>query len=132
MNSASFVSAPAAPVVYLVEPIHKVPPKLSEPDIPDIMDLSWAFLERTFKEVTPVFEKAYMFFNYKAGRSTLNTLSDLEELCRLTNKPVEGRAVVAKAINALRRELQGHLEREPLLWPTSMLTLATCARGPWR
>jgi hypothetical protein len=65
-----------------------------------------------------------MFFDYKAGRSTLITLSDLEELCRLTNKPMEGRAVVAKAINALRRELQGHLEREQLLWPTSMLTLA--------
>jgi hypothetical protein len=37
---------------------------------------------------------------------------------------MEGRAVVAKAINALRRELQGHLERKQLLWPTSMLTLA--------
>jgi hypothetical protein len=111
-------------VVYLVEPIHRVPPKLSAPDISDIMDQAWTFLERTFKEVTPELEKAYMFFNYKAGRSTLNILSDLEELCRLTNKPVEGRAVVAKAINALRRELHGHLEREQLLWPASMLTLA--------
>jgi hypothetical protein len=104
--------------------MHRVPPKLSAPDIPDIMDRAWAFLERTFKEVTPELEKAYMFFDYKAGRSTLITLSELEELCRLTNKPMEGRAVVAKAINALRRELQGHLEREQLLWPTSMLTLA--------
>jgi hypothetical protein len=125
--SASFApAAPATPVVYPVpvEPIHRVPPKLSAPDIPDIMDRAWAFLERTFKEVTPELEKAYMFFDYKAGRSTLITLSDLEELCRLTNKPVEGRAVVAKAINALRRELQRHLEREQLLWLTSMLTLA--------
>jgi hypothetical protein len=124
VDSASFAPAPAAPVAYPVEPIHRVPPKLLAPDIPDIMDWAWAFMERTFKEVTPELEKAYMFFDYKAGRSTLNTLSDLEELCRLTNKPVEGRAVVAKANNALRRELQGHLEREQLLWPTSMLTLA--------
>jgi hypothetical protein len=79
-----------------VEPIHRVPSKLLAPDILDIMDRAWAFLKRTFKEVTPELEKAYMFFDYKAGRSTLNTLSDLEELCRLTNKPVEGRAVVAK------------------------------------
>jgi hypothetical protein len=122
VDSASFApAAPAAPVVYPVEPIHRVPPKLSAPDIPNIMDRAWTFLERTFKEVTPELEKAYMFFDHKAGRSTL---SDLEELCRLTNKPMEGRAVVAKAINALRRELQGHLEREQLLWPTSMLTLA--------
>jgi hypothetical protein len=124
VDSASFAPAPAAPVVYPVKPIHRVPPKLSAPDIPDIMDRAWAFLECTFKKVTPELEKAYMFFDYKSGRSTLNTLSDLEVLCRLTNKPVEGRAVVAKAVNALRRELQGHLEREQLLWPASMLTLA--------
>jgi hypothetical protein len=124
VDSASFAPAPAAPVVYPVEHIHKALPKLSAPDIPNIMDRAWAFLERTFKEVTPELEKAYMFFDYKSGRSTLNALSNLEELCRLTNKPVEGRAVVAKAINALRRELQGHLEREQLLWPTFMLTLA--------
>jgi hypothetical protein len=66
-----------------------------------------------------------MFFNNKAGRSMLNTLSDPEELCRRANKPVAGRAVMAKAINALRRELlQSHLEREQLLPPASMLTLA--------
>jgi hypothetical protein len=81
------------------------------PDIPDIMERARAFLERTFKEVTSELEKAYMFFDYKAERSTLITPSDLQELCRLTNKSMEGRAVVAKAINALRRELQGHLER---------------------
>jgi hypothetical protein len=115
--SASAV--PGAPVVYPMEPIHRAPPKLPPPDIPDIMDRAWAFLERTFKEVTPELEKAYMFFDYKAGRSTLLTLSALEELCRLTNKPMEGRAVVAKAINALRSELQGHLKREQLLWPAS-------------
>jgi hypothetical protein len=96
VDSASFVPAPAAPVVYPVEPIHRVPPKLSPPNIPDIMDRAWAFLERTFKEVTPESEKAHMFFDYKAARSTLNTLSDLEELCRLTNKPVEGRVVVGQ------------------------------------
>jgi hypothetical protein len=88
------------------------------------MDRAWAFLERTFKEVTPEVEKAYMFFDYKAGRSTIITLSTLEELCRLTGKPMEGRAVVSKAINALRRELQGHLEREQLLWSPAQLTLA--------
>jgi hypothetical protein len=93
------------------------------PDIPDIMDRAWALLERTFKEVTTELEKGYMFFDYKAGRSTLDTLSNMEELCRLTNKPVEGRTVVAKAINALHRELHVHLEQEQLLWPTSMLML---------
>jgi hypothetical protein len=113
-----------APAVYPAEPIHRAPPKLPPPDIPDIMDRAWAFLERTFKEVTPELEKAYMFFDYKAGRSTIITLSTLEELCRLTGKPMEGRAVVSKAINALRRELQGHLEREQLLWSPSQLTLA--------
>jgi hypothetical protein len=122
-------SAAATPVVYPVELIHRAPPKLAPPklplpDIPDIMDRAWAFLEPTFKEVMPELEKAYMFFDYKAGRSTIITLSTLKELCRLTNKPMEGRAVVAKAINAVRRELQGHLEREQLLWPASQLTLA--------
>jgi hypothetical protein len=48
VDSASFApAAPAAPVVYPAEPIHRVPPKLSAPDIPDIMDQAWAFLERT-------------------------------------------------------------------------------------
>jgi hypothetical protein len=37
---------------------------------------------------------------------------------------MEGRAVVSKAINALRRELQGHLKREQLLWSPAQLTLA--------
>jgi hypothetical protein len=116
--------SPVEAVVYPAEPIHRVPPKLPPPDIPDIMDRAWAFSERTFKEVTPEVERAYMFFDHKAGRSTILTLSALEELCRLTNKPTEGRAVVGKAINALRRELQGHLEREQLLWSPAQLTLA--------
>jgi hypothetical protein len=116
--------AAAAPADYPVEPIHRAPPKLPPPDILDIMDRAWAFLERTFKEVTPEVEKAYMFFDYKAGRSTIISLSTLEELCRLTGKPIEGRAVVSKAINALRRELQGHLDREQLLWSPAQLTLA--------
>jgi hypothetical protein len=115
---------PVEAVVYPAEPIHRVPPKLPPPDIPDIIDRAWAFLERTFKEVTPEVERAYMFFDHKAGRSTILTLSALEELCRLTNKPTEGRAVVGKAINALRRELQGHLEKEQLLWSPAQLTLA--------
>jgi hypothetical protein len=91
-------------VVYPAEPMYRVSPKLPPPDIPDIMDRAWAFLERTFKEVTPEVERASMFFDHKAGRSTILTLSALEELCRLTSKPTEGRAVVGKAINAMRRE----------------------------
>jgi hypothetical protein len=116
--------SPVEAVVYPAEPIYRVPPKLPPPDIPDIMGRAWAFLERTFNEVTPELEKAYMFFDYKAGRSTILTLSALSELCRLTGKPMEGRAVVAKAINALRRELRGHLEKEQLLWSPAQLTLA--------
>jgi hypothetical protein len=49
-------------VVYPAEPIYRLPPKLPPPDIPDIMVRAWAFLGRTFKEVTPELEKAYMFF----------------------------------------------------------------------
>jgi DNA segregation ATPase FtsK/SpoIIIE-like protein len=95
-------------------PVHHVPPKKPPPDDPTIMMDAYALLERTFPEVTPEVHKRYLYFKHTAGKTTIMTLHELRELCRLTKNPTEGRLVVEKAINALSDQLRKVLEAEVL------------------
>jgi hypothetical protein len=100
-----------------------VPPKKPPPDDPTILTDAYALLERTFPEVTPEVHKRYLYFKHTAGKTTIMTLHELRELCRLTKNPTEGRQVVEKAINALSDQLRKVLEAEVLQWSGSQLTL---------
>jgi hypothetical protein len=104
-------------------PVHHVPPKKPPPDDPTILTDAYALLERTFPEVTPEVHKRYLYFKRTAGQTTIMTLHELRELCRLTKNPTEGRPVVEKAINALSDLLRKVLEAEVLQWSGSQLTL---------
>jgi hypothetical protein len=73
--------------------------------------------------VTPEVHKRYLYFKHTAGKTTIMTLHELRELCRLTKNPTEGRPVVEKAINALLDQLRKVLEAEVLQWSGSQLTL---------
>jgi hypothetical protein len=84
---------------------------------------AYALLERTFPEVTPDVHKRYLYFKRMADQTTIMTLHELRELCRLTKNPTEGRAIVEKAINALSDQLRKVLEAEVLQWTGSQLTL---------
>jgi hypothetical protein len=107
----------------LQPPVHHVPPKKPPPDDPTILTDAYALLERTFPEVTPEVHKRYFYFKHTAGKTTIMTLHELRELCRLTKNPTEGRPVVEKAINALLDQLRKVLEAEVLQWSGSQLTL---------
>jgi hypothetical protein len=104
-------------------PVHHAAPKKPPPDDPTIMTDAYALLERTFSKVTPEVHKRYLYFKRTAGQTTIMTLHELRELCRLTKNPTEGRAVVEKAINALSDQLRKVLEAEVLQWSGSQLTL---------
>jgi hypothetical protein len=73
--------------------------------------------------VTPEVRKRYLYFKHTPGKTTLMTLHDLNELCRLTKNPTEGRPVLEKAINALSDQLRKVLEAETIQWTGSQLTL---------
>jgi hypothetical protein len=73
--------------------------------------------------VTPEVHKRYLYFKHTPGQTTIMTLHDLRELCGLTKKPMEGRPVVEKAINALLDQLRKVLEAETIQWTGSQLTL---------
>jgi hypothetical protein len=100
-----------------------VPPKKPPPDDPTILTDAYALPERTLPEVTPEVHKRYLDFKRTAGQTTIMTLHELRELCRLTKNPTEGRPVVEKAINALTDQLRKVLEAEVLQWSGSQLTL---------
>jgi hypothetical protein len=114
--------APAA-LPPLQPPIHHVPPNKPPPDDPTILTDAYALLERTFPEVTPEVHKRYLYFKHIPRKTTIMTLHDLRELCRLTKNPTEGRPVVKKAINALLDQLRKVLEAETIQWTGSQLTL---------
>jgi hypothetical protein len=78
----------------LQPPVHHVPPKKPPSDDPTILTDAYALLERTFPEVTPEVHKWYLYFKHTPGKTTIMTLHDLRELCRLTKNPTEGRPVV--------------------------------------
>jgi hypothetical protein len=80
-------------------------------------------LERTFPDVTSEIHKRYLYFKHTPGKTTIMTLHDLRELCRLTKNPMEGRPVVEKAINTLSDQLREVLEAETIQWTGSQLTL---------
>jgi DNA segregation ATPase FtsK/SpoIIIE-like protein len=122
---AGVASAPAPPpapagaavqvaLPHLQLPVHHVPPKKPPPDDLTILTDAYALLERTFPEVTPEVHKRYLYFKHTAGKTTIMTLHELRELCRLTKNPTEGRPVVEKAINALSDQLRKVLEAEVL------------------
>jgi hypothetical protein len=115
-------AAPAA-LPPLQPPVHHVPPKKPPPDDPTILTNAYALLERTFPEVTLEVHKRYLYFKHTPGKTTIMTLHDLRELCRLTKNPTEGRPVVEKAINALSDQLRKVLEAETIQWTGSQLTL---------
>jgi hypothetical protein len=119
--------APAA-LPLLQPPIHHVPPKKPPPDDPTILTDAYALLERTFPEVTPEVHKHYLYFKHTPGKTTIMTLHDLRELCRLTKNPIEGRPVVEKAINAA----QGFWRRRPSSGraPSSPSTTWRPGQGP--
>jgi hypothetical protein len=104
-------------------PVHHVPPKKPPPDDPTILTDVYALLERTFPEVTLEVHKRYLYFKHTPGKTTIMTLHELRELCRLTKNPTEGRPVVEKAINALSDQLRKVLEAETIQWSGSQLTL---------
>jgi hypothetical protein len=105
-------------------PVHHVPPKRPPPDDPTILTNAYALLKRTFPEMIPeVWHKRYLYFKHTAGKTTIMTLHELRELCRLTKNPTEGRPVVEKAINALSDQLRKVLETKVLQWSGSQLTL---------
>jgi hypothetical protein len=66
--------------------------------------------------VTPEVHKRYLYFKHTPGKTTIMTLHELRELCRLTKNPTEGRPVVEKAINALSDQLRKVLEAETIQW----------------
>jgi hypothetical protein len=105
--------APAA-LPPLQPPVHHVPPKKPPPDDPTILTDAYALLERTFSELTPEVHKRYLYFKHTPGKTTIMTLHDLRELCRLTKNPTEGRPVVEKAMNALLDQLRKVLEAETI------------------
>jgi hypothetical protein len=107
----------------LQPPVHHVPPKQPPPHDPTILTDAYALLERTFPEVTPEVHKRYLYFKHTPGKTTIMTLHDLRELCRLTKNPTDGRPVVEKAINALLDQLRKVLEAETIQWTGSQLTL---------
>jgi hypothetical protein len=100
-----------------------VPSKKPPPDDPTILTDAYALLERTFPEVTARVHKRYLYFKRTADQTTIMTLHELRELCRLTKNPTEGRPVMEKAINALSDQLRKVLEAEVLQWSGSQLTL---------
>jgi hypothetical protein len=106
----------AAPATLppLQPPVHHVPPKKPPPNDPTILTNAYALLERTFPEVTPEVHKRYLYFKHTPGKTTIMTLHDLRELCRLTKNPTEGSPVVEKAINALSDQLRKVLEAETI------------------
>jgi hypothetical protein len=111
-------------------PLHHLPPKKPPPDDPTILTDAYALLERTFPEVTPEVHNRYLYFKHTAGKTTIMTLHELRESCRLTKNPTEGRPIVEKAINALSDQLRKVLE--VLQWSGSKLTLdylEGCARA---
>jgi hypothetical protein len=114
--------APAA-LAPLQPPVHYVPPKKPPPDDPTILTDAYALLERTFPEVTPEVHKRYLYFKHTPGKTTIMTLHDFRELCRLTKNPTEGRPVEEKAINALSDQLRKFLEAETIQWTGFQLTL---------
>jgi hypothetical protein len=115
--------APAA-LPPLQMPVHHAPPKKPLPDDPTIMDDAYALLERTFPEMTPdVHKRYYLYFKRTAGQTTIMTLHEVRELCRLTKNTTEGRPIVEKAINAMSDQLRKVLEGEAILWTDSQLTL---------
>jgi hypothetical protein len=93
-------------------PVHHVPPKKPPPDDSSILTDACALLERTFPEVTPEVHKRYLYFKPTAGKTTIMTLHELRELCRLTKNPTEGRPVVEKAIIALSDQVRKVLHKE--------------------
>jgi hypothetical protein len=111
----------AMPLLQL--PVHHVPPKKPPPDDATILTDAYALLERTFPEATPEVHKRYLYFKHTPGKTTIMTLHELRELCRLTKNPTEGRPVVGKAINALSDQLRKVLEAETIQWSGSQLTL---------
>jgi hypothetical protein len=104
-------------------PVHHAAPKKPAPDDPTILTDAYALRERTFPEVTPDVHRRYLYFKRTAGQTTIMTLHELRELCRVTKNPTEGRAVVEKAINALLDQLRKALEAEVLQWTASQLIL---------
>jgi hypothetical protein len=69
--------------------------------------------------VTLDVHKRYLFFKRTPGQTTIMTLHELRELCRLTKKTTKGRPIVEKAINALSDQLRKVLEVEVLQWNDS-------------
>jgi hypothetical protein len=118
---AGGVAPPALPP--LQSPVHHVLLKKPPPDDPTILTDAYALLERTFPEVTPEVHKRYLYFKHTPGKTTIMTLRDLRELCRLTKNPTERRPVVEKAINALSDQLRKVLEAETIQWTGFQLTL---------
>jgi hypothetical protein len=118
---ASGVAPTALPPFH--PPVHHVPPKKPPPDDPTILTDAYALLERTFPEVTPEVHKRYLYFKHTPGKTTIMTLHDLREPCRLTKNPTEGHFVVEKAINAVLDQLRKVLEAETIQWTGSQLTL---------
>jgi hypothetical protein len=104
-------------------PVHHVSPKKPPFDDPIILMDAYALLERTFPDVTSEVHKQYLYFKHTPGKTTIMTLHNLRELCRLTNNRMEGRPVVEKAINALSDQLRKVLEAETIQWTGSQLTL---------
>jgi hypothetical protein len=96
---------------------------VSPPNDPTILTDAYALLEWTFPEVTPEVHKRYLYFKHTPGKTTIMTLHDLREPCRLTKNPTEGCPVVEKAINALLDQLRKVLEAETIQWTGSQLTL---------
>jgi hypothetical protein len=73
--------------------------------------------------VTPEVHQRYLYFKHTPGKTTIMTLHDLRELCRLKKNPTEARPVVKKAINALSDQLRKVLEAETIQWIGFQLTL---------
>jgi hypothetical protein len=72
---------------------------------------------------SPEVHKRYLYFKHTPGKTTIMTLHNLRELCRLTKNPTEGHPIVEKAINALSDQLRKVLEAETIQWTGSQLTL---------
>jgi hypothetical protein len=103
--------------------VYHAAPKKPPPDDPTIRTDAYNLLERTFPEMTPDVHKRYMYFKRTPGQTTIMTLHELRELCRLTKNTMEGRPIVEKAIDALSDQLRKVLEAEVLQWTESQLTL---------